>query len=290
MIRVEDVRAAGTGREAGRVRLVTFDRPEARNAFDTAMYGDAAAAFGEAAADDSVRVVVMTGAGPAFTAGQDLGELAALARSRAGGVGDQAGSDQAGGDQAGSDQAGGNQAGGNLDGSDGPGHGFPALLDSICRFDKPLVAAVNGAAVGLGFTLLAHADLVYVAESARLRVPFVEYAVPPEAASSYLFPQRLGWQRAASVLFTGDWVSAAQAVEWGLALRACPDDELLPAALGEAARVARGSLTALRGIKRLMQAWQQPQVAAALRAEADGYAARLGRTTTIPATATTRKD
>lgn len=236
------------------VQLITFDRPEARNAFDTGMYIAAAAALDEAAADDSVRVVVMTGAGQAFTAGQDLRELAALAE--AGGRGDQAAA-----------------------------HGFPLLLDAIGRLDKPLIAAVNGAAVGLGFTLLAHADLVYVAESARLRVPFAEYGVPPEAASSYLFPQRLGWQRAASVLFTGSWVSADEAVAWGIALRACPDDELLPAALGEAARIARNSLDALRGIKRLMQAWQRPLVAAALRAEADSYAARLGTTTTIPATA-----
>jgi enoyl-CoA hydratase/carnithine racemase len=265
MIRVQDVRPAGAGPEAGGVRLITFDRPEARNAFDTAMYAAAASAFDEAAGDDRVRVVVMTGAGPAFTAGQDLRELAALAQS-------------------------------DLSGGHAAAHGFPRMLDAVTRFDKPLVAAVNGAAVGLGFTLLAHADLVYVAESARLRVPFAEYGVPPEAASSYLFPQRLGWQRAAEVLFTGDWVSAAQAVEWGLALRAYPDDELLPAALGEAARVARGSLAALRGIKRLMQAWQQPHVAAALQAEAGGYAAQLGATTTIPATAPiaattqTRKD
>ncbi|MCL2582555.1 MAG: enoyl-CoA hydratase-related protein [Streptosporangiales bacterium] len=236
------------------VRLITFDRPEARNAFDLAMYAEAAAAFGEAAADDSVRVIVMTGAGAAFTAGQDLRELAALARA-----------------------------------SDGDGArdmaalGFPALLNAVTALDKPLIAAVNGAAVGLGFTLLAHADLVYVAESARLRVPFAEYGVPPEAASSYLLPQRLGWQRAAQVLFTGDWVSAADAVEWDIALRACPDDELLGVALTEAARIARASLPALRGIKRLMQAWQHPHVDAALSAEADAYTAQLGTTTTIPA-------
>jgi enoyl-CoA hydratase/carnithine racemase len=260
MIRAEEVPPTGET-EPGKaipggsgVRLITFDRPEARNAFNTKMYAAAAAAFDEAAADDDVRVVVVTGAGPTFTAGQDLRELAALAQS-------------------------------DLAGTDAKEHGFPQLLDAVGRFDKPLIAAVNGAAVGLGFTLLAHTDLVFVAESARLRVPFAEYGVPPEAASSYLFPQRLGWQRAASVLFTGDWVSAAEAVEWGIALRACPDDELVPAALAEAARIARAPVPALRGIKRLMQAWQRPLIQAALAAEAGGYAAQLGTTTTIPAPA-----
>jgi enoyl-CoA hydratase/carnithine racemase len=145
MIRVED-------REPAVFRLVTFDRPESRNAFDTMMYAAAATAFDEAARDDSSRVVVMTGAGPVFTAGRDLTELAELARSAPAGA-------------------------------DAAAHGFPQMLDSICRLDKPLIAAVSGTGVGLGFTLLAHADLVYIAESARLRVPFAKYAVPPEAAS-----------------------------------------------------------------------------------------------------------
>lgn len=246
MIRVENPRDG--------VRLITFDRPGARNAFTTAMYKDAAGVLDEAADDDDVRVAVITGAGTAFTAGQDLRELAELA-----------------------------QSGPDGDAAAAAADGFPALLDAVGRFDKPLVAAVNGAAVGLGFTLLAHADLVFVAESARLRVPFAEYGVPPEAASSYLFPQRLGWQRAAHVLFTGDWVSAAEAVEWGIALRSFPDGELLPEALQESARIARATVPALRGIKRLMQAWQRPLIQEALAAEASGYATQLGTTTTIPA-------
>lgn len=246
MIRAEDPRDG--------VRLITFDRPEARNAFTTAMYAAAADALTEADADDAVRVVVLTGAGKAFTAGQDLRELAELASAGASG-----------------------------DLADAAAHGFPLLLDAVGRLGKPLVAAVNGPGVGLGFTLLAHADLVYVAESARLKVPFAEYGVPPEAASSYLFPQRLGWQRAAQVLFTGDWVSSAEAVEWGIALRACPDGELLETVLDEAERIARASVPALRGIKRLMQSWQRPLIDEALRAEAGGYQAALGTTTTIPA-------
>jgi enoyl-CoA hydratase/carnithine racemase len=252
VIRIEDVPAAPG------VRLITFDRPEARNAFTSAMYDEATTAFREAHDNDAVRVVVVTGAGSAFTAGQDLHELAALAADRAAGT------------EVGR-------------------HGFPGLLDAISGFDKPLLAAVNGAAVGFGFTLLAHADVVFVADSARLRVPFVDYSVPPEAASSYLFAQRFGWQRAADILLTGAWVSASDAVSWGIALAAYPDDELMPAMLTYAGGMARSSLDALRGVKRLMQTWQQPLVDAALAAESDAYAGQLGVTSTIPDTAPIRE-
>jgi enoyl-CoA hydratase/carnithine racemase len=115
-----------------------------------------------------------------------------------------------------------------------------------------------------------------------MRVPFAEYGVPPEAASSYLFPQRLGWQRAAAVLLTGDWVSAQQAVDWGLALELHPDAELLDAALATAARIASASLPALRSIKSLMQSWQRPAIQAALAVESNAYASDLGVTSTIP--------
>lgn len=238
--------------DAPGVRLLTFDRPAARNAFNSEMYDALRQAFVDAAADEEVKVIVLTGTGSAFTAGQDLGELAALATGRASGA------------------------------DVGGGHAFPAMLEALVALDKPVLAAVNGPAVGFGFTLLAHLDLVFVGQSARMKVPFAEYGVPPEAASSYLFPQRLGWQRAAAVLLTGDWVSAEQAVEWGLALDVYPDDELLPAVLAEAGRIASASLPALRAIKSLLQAWQRPAVRAALAAESAAYASDLGVTSTVP--------
>ena len=135
----------------------------------------------------------------------------------------------------------------------------------LCAFDKPLLAAVNGVGVGLGFTILAHCDLVLVSEDARLRVPFAELGVPAEAASSYLFPLRMGWQRAAEVLLTGAWVSATEAVDSGIALRAVPARG--PAGRDDGAGPAdRGRLrpTRVRAIKRLMLAaagarwWPRP--------------------------------
>ena len=95
---------------------------------------------------------------------------------------------------------------------EGAGQGFMGLLDSLVDTSVPLLAAVNGVAVGLGFTLLAHCDLVLVDAGARLRVPFAELGVPPEAASSVLFPAAMGWQQAARVLLTSDWVGAAELV------------------------------------------------------------------------------
>ena len=92
----------------------------------------------------------------------------------------------------------------------------------VVAFDKPLLAAVHGVGVGLGCTLLGHVDLVLMDEEARLRAPFAEMGVPPEAASSWLLPERMGWQRAAALLLASEWIDADQAVEAGLALRVCP--------------------------------------------------------------------
>jgi enoyl-CoA hydratase/carnithine racemase len=224
----------------GAVRLITIDRPEARNAFNAALYKALANALDDARADDSVHVVVLTGVGPAFSAGQDLKEMAKLA------------------------------AGETTDA------GFPELLAAVQTFDKPLVAAVNGFAIGIGFTILPHCDLVLVADSARFRTPFAELGVPPEAASSYLFPARMGWQRAAFVLFTSAWLDAEQAVEFGIAFARHPDDELLERALELAASIAVAPLAALRAIKQAMLAAQAPAVVAARAREEAAFAQLLG--------------
>ncbi|HEX6421578.1 MAG TPA: enoyl-CoA hydratase/isomerase family protein [Acidimicrobiales bacterium] len=234
LVRVEDV--------AGRpgVRLLTLDRPQALNAFDSPLYRATAAALDAARGDEGVKVAVLTGAGRAFSAGQDLGEMARLA------------------------------AGEPVE------PGFPALLEALQAFDKPLVAAVNGVAVGIGFTLLPHCDLVLVAEGARFRAPFAEMGVPPEAASSYLFPARMGWQRAAEVLFTSPWLRADEVVQSGIALRVVPADRLLDEALDLAAAIAAAPLPALRAIKATMLAGRAEAVAAARAREEAAFAAVLG--------------
>src|SRR5580692_8006527 len=205
------------------VRMIAFDRPEVRNAFDTVMYKEVTTALRAADSDEAVGAVVLTGRGSAFTSGQDLAEMAAIATGTA---------------------------------VEGAGRGFMGLLDSICDISVPLLAAVNGVAVGLGFTVLAHCDLVLVDPAARLRVPFAELGVPPEAASSVLFPARMGWQQAARVLLTSDWVSAPELVELGLALKVCDEGTVLDETITLASRIAAHPRAATRAITSLMRAGQ----------------------------------
>ena len=231
--------------DAGGVRTVAFDRPDVLNAFNTALYDATAAALEEAEADDAVACVVLTGRGRAFSAGQDIAEMAAQAARTAP--------------------------------RPGPERGFPHLMDVVARFPKPLLAAVNGVAVGLGFTILAYCDLVLVAEDARLRTPFVELGVAPEAGSSYLFAVRMGWQRAARVLFTGEWVSGRQLVEWGLALQVCDPADLLAETRALAEGIAAGPLPSLMATKRLLLAGQRDAIAAARQREDAAFAELLGQ-------------
>jgi enoyl-CoA hydratase/carnithine racemase len=224
----------------GGVRVIAFDRPEVRNAFDSAMYVAVTDALSGALVDARIRAVVVTGRGKAFSAGQDLREMAALA------------------------------TGG---GATAEGSGFPALMDVLVSFEKPLLAAVHGVGVGLGCTLLGHVDLVLMEEGARLRVPFAELGVPPEAASSWLLPERMGWQRAAAMLLASEWIDATQAVEAGLALRVCPEGTVLEETMVLAHRIASYPPQATREIKRLMMASRRADVLAARVREERAFAA-----------------
>ena len=229
------------------VLVIAFDRPEARNAFDKAMYRAVAGALSGALEDDEVHAVVLTGRGKAFTSGQDLREMVAIAT-----------------------------------GESGPdaGVGFQDLLDVIMRFDKPLLAAVHG--MGLGCSILGHVDLVLMDESARLRAPFAEMGVPPEAASSVLLPARMGWQQAAAVLLASEWITADVAVSSGLALRACPDGTVLDETLTLARKIASFPPHATRQIKRLMLAGRGTSIADARRREEAAFAALFADPTVNP--------
>src|SRR5262252_6397390 len=116
------------------------------------------------------------------------------------------------------------------------GPGFPHFLDTLAAYPKPVIAAVNGIGVGIGMTLLLHVDVAFISKTARLRAPFVPLGVVPEAASSALMPMRMGNQRAALKLYTGDWITADEAVEFGLALRAVEPDDLMPETMDLARR------------------------------------------------------
>jgi enoyl-CoA hydratase/carnithine racemase len=225
------------------VRVLTLDRPDALNAFNTPLYDACAAAFHEAAERDDIACVVLTGNGRAFSAGQDLGEMAQIDTSRAGTA-------------------------------DDPGPGFPRFIDTVAAFEKPLIAAVNGLGVGIGLTVLLHCDLVLMSTSARLRAPFVPLGVVPEAAGSLLMPVVMGGQRAALALYTGEWITADDAVACGLALRAVEPDVLLAETMELAARIARQPVSSLVETKRLVLAGRIDAVRAA-RAREDGAFAHM---------------
>lgn len=215
----------------GAVRLLTLNRPPAKNAFNKALYDSTRIALDEAAADDGVTVVVITGAGDAFSAGQDLKALA------------------------------------NLKENPDEIKGFEPFAQALARFDKPLIAAVNGVAVGVGATLLGHCDLVLVSEAARFKFPFVKLGMIPEAASSMLLPATIGLQAAAYHLLTGDWLSAEDAVGRGLAWKCCATGSLLEETLALALRIAEAPLESVRSTKRLLQAGRAEAVTAALDRE-----------------------
>lgn len=227
--------------DSGRVRVLTFHRPTRANAFDGALYRAAAEALRAADADPAIGAVVLTGAGRSFTAGTDLAEMV---------------------EQAGTDGGGGG----------GGHHPFTVFLDAVIASTKPLLAAVNGAAVGLGLTVLAHCDLVLVSENARLRAPFTVMGVVPEAASSYLLPRRMNRQAAIAALLTSDWISAAEAVESGLALRVCAPEELLPAAVELAQRITAHADASVRATRRLIRESERDEITTALRREGEAFA------------------
>jgi enoyl-CoA hydratase/carnithine racemase len=227
-----------------RVRLLTFNRPDRANAFNEELYHAAAGALRTAQADDDVAVVVFTGAGKAFCAGTDLLEMAETVDA---GVG-----------------------GGTTSRS-----GFPAFVDVLQDFPKPLMAAVNGAAVGLGFTMLAHCDLVFVSDLARLLAPFTTMGVAPEAASSYLLPRRMGRQRASLSLFTSDWISAEDAVATGLAVQQCRPETLVDEAMELAVRIAAKSLPSLMATKGLLLDAEREGIARARTLENQAFAELL---------------
>ena len=227
--------------EIGRVRLLTLNRPKALNAFNDDLYDALRLALDEAAASPDVAVVVLTGSGRAFSAGQDLAELEAPRRH-----------------------------------DDGLEHGFPPFIASVEAFPKPLIAAVNGIGVGIGLTILLHCDLVLMANDARLRAPFVSLGVTAEAGSTHLLPATIGWQETAHLLYTASWLDAAHAVESGIAWRSFPNERLLPAALEVAGEMATMPIASLVGTKKLLLAGRLDAVRAARDRENITFA-RLAR-------------
>lgn len=202
------------------ILTLTLARADKKNAITNAMYGALADALEAAERDSTVRVVLLRAEGDMFSAGNDIGEFASIAVSG---------------------------------GSGGGERNVVRFLHALARATRPLVAAVQGRAVGIGTTMLLHCDFVLLADDAQLSTPFVNLALVPEAASSLLMPARLGHVRAFEMFALGDAVSAQSALAWGLANRVVPLYQLGTEAMAVAERLARQPLGALTETKRLMR-------------------------------------
>jgi enoyl-CoA hydratase/carnithine racemase len=224
---------------ADRITTIRLDRPDKKNALTFEMYGAMGGALEAAAADPAVRAVVIAGSRECFTAGNDLGDFARVARGGA---------------------------------TTEPSAAF-GFLRSLASFDKPLVAAVAGVAIGVGTTMLLHCDLVYAAPNARFKVPFVDLGLVPEAGSSILLPLIVGPRRAAQLLLLGEQLDAPTARDWGLVTGVADDFEAV--AFAAARRLAASAPAALRITKSLVRRGHHDAVLEAMRIEGEAFAERL---------------
>jgi enoyl-CoA hydratase/carnithine racemase len=223
---------------SGSVLRVELNRPTKKNALTAAMYTNLAEIFANANKDEAVRVVLWHSAGDTFSAGNDMGDF--------------------------------------LNNPPGPGN-FPQgpVMDALIGFEKPIVVAVQGAAVGSGTTMLTHCDFVYAGESAKFQMPFINLGLVPEFGSSYSVPARVGHLRAAELLLLGERFTAARAAELGLVTRVVPDRDLLATATETAQKLAAKPSGALQASKRLIKQASIGEVKAAIKIEMQEFFERL---------------
>ena len=223
---------------SGNILRVELNRPTKRNAMTSRMYEALADIFNEAAKDERTRIVLWHGAGDSFCAGNDIEDF--------------------------------------LKNPPGPGESPQArLMDALINFDKPLVAAVHGAAIGGGTTMLTHCDFIYAGESTKFQMPFINLAVVPEFGSSCSVPARIGHIRAAELILLGAPFDARRAVELGLATEVVPDGDLRAKATDTARKLAAKPAAALQASKRLMKQPFREQIKAAMKAENEEFSTQV---------------
>lgn len=220
------------------VLVVTLQRPDKKNAITGAMYNALSDALDRAEADAAVKVILFQGDGDSFTAGNDLADFAAQSKSN-------------------SDE-------------ESPAFRF---IQTLGKALKPLIAAVQGNAVGIGTTMLLHCDLVYLAEGARLMTPFVNLALVPEAASSWLLPARVGHVRAYQMFALGEPMDAATAVASGLANAVVPVGEVRQKAMTAAITLTKRPAGSLSATKKLMR--DSEKILSQIEVESELFKARL---------------
>jgi enoyl-CoA hydratase/carnithine racemase len=216
---------------------VGFNRPEKKNAITLDMYRAFTAALKAAAADPDVRVVLLHGTPGVFTAGNDLADF--------------------------------------LSAPIDENSPLPPFLEALTHFEKPLVAAVSGPAVGIGTTMLLHCDLVYCDTTARLALPFINLGVIPEAGSTYVLPRMTGHVRAAELLMLGEPFNGQTAKEMGLVNEVVAPEKLMETATAAAHKLAQRPPAALRQTKALLKRWNRETLDRVVAAELEIFARLL---------------
>jgi enoyl-CoA hydratase/carnithine racemase len=220
------------------VLRVQLNRPMKRNAMTSRMYVALSDIFNDAAKDEYTRVVLWHGAGDSFSAGNDIEDF--------------------------------------LKNPPEPGDSPQSrLMNALVDFDKPLIAAVHGAAIGGGTTMLTHCDLVYAGESAKFQMPFINLAVVPEFGSSWSIPARIGHIRAAELILLGLPFDAKRAAELGFVTQVVPDQNLMTTATKAARKLAAKPAHALQASKRLMKRPFRVQIKAAMEAENQEFSTQV---------------
>src|SRR6478736_5298399 len=215
---------------SGSILRIQLNRPEKRNAMTSDMYVTLAELLDAAAKDEQIRVVLWHGAGDSFCAGNDVVDF--------------------------------------LKSPPGSGETPQArLMRAFVNFDKPLVAAVHGSAIGGGATMLTHCDFVYAGESAKFQMPFINLGLVPEFGSSFSVPARAGHLRAAEMILLGEPFDARRALELGLVTRVVPDKDLMATATATAQKLAAKPVGALRACKRLIKRASIGQLREAVKIE-----------------------
>ena len=225
-----------TSTREGQTQVIRFNRPEKMNAITRDMYAELTSALNEAAGDFGIRTVVITSEGDHFTAGNDIKDFMANPPTE--------------------------------DSSE-----VARFLAALLEFPKPLIAAVKGNAVGVGTTMLLHCDIVIAAPNTKFSMPFTSLGLVPEAGSTKLFPELVGYQRAARIFMTGDPFSADEAKEMGLveSIAADPESE----AMEIAEQIGKQPPQAIINTKALMKAGKHDAVAAVMKAEFQIFALAL---------------
>ncbi|MFI4917935.1 MAG: enoyl-CoA hydratase/isomerase family protein [Legionellales bacterium] len=217
---------------------IKLNRPEKKNAINASMYDAIANSINDAVKDKNIHVIVISAVGDTFSAGNDLNDF--------------------------------------LQNPPGPGDSPQAkLMEAFINCKKPIVAAVQGSAVGSGTTMLTHCDFIYASENAKFQMPFINLALVPEFGTSFSLPRQIGYLNAAELILLGKFFDVNRALQLGLITQIVPEHLLIETAMKTAGELAKKPSSALQACKTLMKQSSEQGMKDAIKAELKEFSVRL---------------